>query len=70
VVIPGRQKVVAICSYVADDISEFVRGKPHIHGDGQIVKPEFDFFVSGTHVNVRRLVSFIGIEECTIRTPP
>src|ERR1700716_2738143 len=41
VVIPGRQKVVAICSYVADDISEFVRGKPHIHGHGQIVKPEF-----------------------------
>ena len=34
------------------------------------MKPDFDFFAASTNVNVRGFVSFVGIEEDTIGTPP
>jgi hypothetical protein len=52
---------------VADDIAEFVRGKPHIDCHREIVKPEFDLFAAGTNVDMGGLISFIGIEESAIR---
>jgi hypothetical protein len=55
---------------VANDIAEFMRRKPHIHGRSEIMKPEFGFFAPVTNMHVGRLVSFIGIEESAIRTPP
>jgi hypothetical protein len=61
---------------MADDIAEFVRGEPRVHCYREIMKPEFGFSVAGLDVNVRWFVSFIGIEvsfigieEGTIRTP-
>jgi hypothetical protein len=55
---------------VANDIAEFMRGKPHIHGGGEIMKPEFGFFAPGANMHVGGLVSFVGIEESAIRAPP
>jgi hypothetical protein len=52
-----------------NNIAELAGRKPYICCHAEIMKPQLDFFVAGTNVNVRRLVSFIGIEEGTIRTP-
>ena len=56
-------------SQVPDDIAELVRGKPHIHCHGRIVKPKLEFLVTGTNVDVRGLIPFVRVEEGT-RWPP
>jgi hypothetical protein len=48
---------------MADSIAEFVRREPCVHCYREIMKPEFGFSVAGSNVNVRWLVSFVGIEE-------
>jgi hypothetical protein len=48
---------------MANDITEFVRGKSRIGSNRQIMKPKFGFRVTRTNVNMRGLASFIGIEE-------
>jgi hypothetical protein len=55
---------------MADDIADFVAGKPRIDRNRQVVKPEFCFMPSCPDVDVRRLISLVGIEKGSIRTPP
>jgi hypothetical protein len=54
---------------MANDIANLVRCKAHVHRHGEIMKPNLDFFISGTNVNVSGLVCLIGIEERAIRSP-
>ena len=54
---------------MANDITEFVGGKSRIGDNRQIMKPKFGFLVARTNVNMRRLTSFIGIEEGAKRSP-
>jgi hypothetical protein len=56
---PSAQERFAIQLQVTDNIADFMRGKPGIHGDSEVMKPEFGFFIAAADVNVRRLVAFI-----------
>jgi hypothetical protein len=46
VLIPGTQQFVAFLLQMADDIANFMGLKPGIDGGGQVMKPEFGFFLS------------------------
>jgi hypothetical protein len=54
---------------VANDIADFVTGKPRIDGNTQIVKPELRLAVPGAHVNVGWLAAFVRKEESAIWPP-
>src|SRR5438876_764515 len=70
VLIPSCQQIVSMQSQVTDNITKFVRGKSGVDGDREIMKPEFSFSAAGTNVNVRRFISFVGVEERAIGSPP
>ncbi len=50
-------------------ITEFVRRKSGVDRNRHVMKPKFRFLAAGTDVNVSGLITFIGVEEGTIRTP-
>jgi hypothetical protein len=60
----------AIEAQMANNIAELVRRKPHVQRHGEIMQPNFDFFIAGTNMNVSGLAWLIGIEKGPIRTPP
>jgi hypothetical protein len=57
--IPGSQQLFPMLSYIGNDIANFMRGKPQVRRDGEIMKPYLGFFASRPDVNVRGLASFI-----------
>src|SRR5580704_13065343 len=54
---------------MVNDIADFMGRKPSICGHREIMKPKFGLFVAAAHMNMRRLVTFVGIEERAIGTP-
>jgi hypothetical protein len=60
---PGRLQRIAMELQVANDITEFVRGKSRVGGNRQIMEPKFCFLIACTNVNMRGFTSFIGIVE-------
>src|SRR5438552_17820152 len=64
---PCRQQFVSMQSHVPKDITNFMCRESGIHRYGEIIKPHLQFFVPSPHVNVRRFMTFVGIEEDAIR---
>jgi hypothetical protein len=54
---------------MSDYITEFVRRKSGVDRNRHVMKPKFRFLAASTDVNVSGLITFIGVEEGTIRTP-
>src|SRR5262245_38212920 len=69
VLIPGRQQLFAMCSQVPDHITQLVGRESCIDRNSKVVKPEFGLPISGTNMDVRGLVAFVGVEERPVRTP-
>jgi hypothetical protein len=69
VLIPGAHQFITILLKVADYIPDFMRRKPGIDGNGQVMKPKFDFIIAATHMDVRGLVAFVRVEKRRGRDP-
>ncbi len=54
---------------MADYIADFMRRKPGIKGDRQIVKPEFSFFIAAADMDMRWLTAFVRVEEGAVGSP-
>jgi hypothetical protein len=54
---------------MSDYITEFMRGKSGVDRNRQVMKPKFCFLAASPDMNVSGLITFIGVEEGTIRTP-
>jgi hypothetical protein len=59
VLIPGAHQLIAILLQVADYIADFMRRKPGIDCNIQVVKPEFGFIIAGADVDVSRFVALV-----------
>jgi hypothetical protein len=69
VLIPRIHQIVAVQTKVANDIADFVRRKPGIDSDSQIMQPNLRFETASANVNVRGLGALVGVEERPIGTP-
>jgi hypothetical protein len=67
--LPDAQQIVAIHFQMANNIADFMRGKPGIQRDRYVVRPEFGFFIAAADVDMRGLIAFVRIEEGAIGNP-
>jgi hypothetical protein len=54
---PRAQQFLAILSQMSNDIADFMRRKPCINRDRQVVKPKLSFMIASTDVDVCGLVA-------------
>jgi len=66
---PFTFKDIALRSQVTDNSANFMCGKSRIDRNREVVQPEFGFEIPRPDMNMRRLATFVRIEERAIWSP-
>jgi hypothetical protein len=66
---PFAFEQIALRSQVTDNSADFMGGKSRIDRDREVMQPELGFEIPGADVDMRRLATFVRIEERAIGSP-